>query len=502
MKFFGNKFKLTLLLIFFFELLSLLGHFVVVFNLVGFFVAILALIILSIKDLRYGLYFLFAELFIGSFGRLFAIEIFNFSLSIRIAIWLSIMIIWIIKSSSIFINTKSCPVQIIFKSKRFQIFIPLFLFIVWGFINAFLNQNLLSNIINDANAWVYFSIIIPIFYSFKKETIYSIMEIFLASVIWISVKSFFVLFIFSHKMFFSMSELYIWIRDTRIGEITSMESGFVRIFFQSHIYVLIATFIIFLIVSNIIIKNKSFFINREKRIKVFSLSFLLSLFLAVDLLNQSRSNWVGLFVGISICFLFILFHYGWRKMAMSIFLFFCTFALSLIMIVFTVKFPFPKPDTNFNTSTMLSERSSKIKDEAGASSRFALLPKLWDEIKSAPILGKGFGSTVEYKSSDPRVLENNPDGLYTTFTFEWGWLDIWLKLGLFGFLAYLYLLLYILIDFFKRIKQGDILQIGFFVGLIVISCVSFFSPYMNHPLGIGYLILAVTILSKKNEEIV
>ena len=31
----------------------------------------------------------------------------------------------------------------------------------------------------------------------------------------------------------------------------------------------------------------------------------------------------------------------------------------------------------------------------------------------------GFGTSVTYETSDPRALETNPDGLFTTYSFEW-----------------------------------------------------------------------------------
>jgi hypothetical protein len=502
MNFFGNKFKTTLLFIFFFELLSLLGHFVPIVNTIGLFVAVIFLIALSIKDSFLGLCFLFAELFIGSFGRLFSMDVSGFSVSVRMSLWLSVMLIWLIQLLVLRVRTGTCANKAVLKSREFKIFIPLFIFIVWGLVNALLNHTSLSYIINDANAWLYFSIIFPVFYAFKNSTaslsrLNLILQVFTASVIWISLKTFFILFIFSHKMIFSMSELYIWVRDTRIGEITSMENGFVRIFFQSHIFVLIATFIFFLIVVNLVIKNKDIFSNAQKRQKFIIFFSSLTLFFAVDLLNQSRSNWVGLFIGLVLCVLLVVYKYGWKKIIFPIAILFSTFIVSLALIVLVVKFPYPAPSDDFNTVSMLTDRGGKIKNEAGVSSRFALLPKLWGEIKTAPILGKGFGATVTYKSSDPRVLENNTEGIYTTFAFEWGWLDVWLKLGLIGVLSYLFLLFYIIFWSIKNLKKLNIIQLAFVVGLASISAVSFFSPYMNHPLGIAYLILSVIVIRVK-----
>ncbi len=172
------------------------------------------------------------------------------------------------------------------------------------------------------------------------------------------------------------------------------------------------------------------------------------------------------------------------------------------------KFPYPTPSGDFSATGLLSDRATSITGEAAVSSRWSLLPALWSEIKTAPVLGKGFGATVTYKSSDPRVLEIDPTGKYTTYAFEWGWLDTWLKLGFFGVLAYIVLIGKIVYDGIRLNLEFRILNleynsavIGLVIGLSVISVVSFFTPYMNHPLGIGYLIVVGVILDKKREPV-
>ena len=170
--------------------------------------------------------------------------------------------------------------------------------------------------------------------------------------------------------------------------------------------------------------------------------------------------------------------------------------LSIALVFGIVKFPYPRPTAAFDLS-LLSERAGKISGEAGVSSRWNLLPPLLREIKQAPLLGKGFGATVTYKTQDPRVLEQNPSGEYTTYAFEWGYLDIWLKLGLIGLLVYIALLGKIFIEGIKT--SYKLLCISLLSGLVMIMVTSFFSPYLNHPLGIGYVILTSLILGQKKK---
>ncbi|HMB66045.1 MAG TPA: hypothetical protein VKO42_04160, partial [Patescibacteria group bacterium] len=136
------------------------------------------------------------------------------------------------------------------------------------------------------------------------------------------------------------------------------------------------------------------------------------------------------------------------------------------------------------------------------SSRWNLLPKLWSEIKETPILGRGFGTTITYRSNDPRVLESTADGQYTTYAFEWGWLDIWLKLGFFGLFCYIFLIGKIILDGLtnKDLFRSALIN-GVIVSLAVIAVINFFTPYLNHPLGLGALMLASIIMDKKRQEI-
>ncbi len=538
---FNRKFYLILAIIFLAELFSLFGYLLSDFNKIGFFIIVLLTIIASLIKLEYGLWILLAELFIGSKGYLFFFEYDGLIISIRIALWLIIMSVWLAKVISNLIKTRKLQIEF-FKSSYFSYFIILFLFIAWGVINGFLNNNTISNIFFDFNGWLYFTLVFPVCYvcyvlnrqSPLRETltrrennqhfdtpkyqseqiqqkqyfdtleyqsgfhtagspINSVLQIFTASIIWLSAKTFFLLFAFSHNMIGMTSELYRWVRVSGVGEITQMQGGFYRIFFQSHIFVLIGFFVFILLLAQAINKKDKL----DKKFIIYYLLLIIILF-SVIVISFSRSFWVGLAIGLLIYWFIDLLVYkaSWKKFIITNAILLCAGILSVGLIVAVVKFPYPSPTGGFATTELLSERVSQITGEAGVSSRWALLPELRQEIKRAPILGQGFGATVTYKSSDPRVLQSSPTGEYTTYAFEWGWLDVWLKLGFFGMLAYLILIGKICVNGFKQSAQNKIV-LGLIIGLIVISAVSVFSPYMNHPLGIGYLILvSVMILNK------
>ncbi|MFA6454461.1 MAG: O-antigen ligase family protein, partial [Patescibacteria group bacterium] len=295
-------------------------------------------------------------------------------------------------------------------------------------------------------------------------------------------------YIFSHSFNFFIPDLYLWVRRSGVGEITQVVPGFNRIFMQSHIFVLIGFFILlFYLLKNLAEKHTA--LNKQS-LKLIGLA---SLLLSIIIVSFSRSFWLGLAAGGLSVWLAMIFKLKTKLKEFIVFnlLALAVIILSLALTFFIIKFPYPAPAGDFNATNLLSDRATQITDEAGASSRWQLLPPLWQKIKAAPILGQGFGATVTYISSDPRVLSANLKGEYTTYAFEWGWLDVWLKLGIFGLLAYLALFAKLIFDGFKI---GSYYSLSLAAGLIVVLAVNIFSPYVNHPLGIGCLIIAAVML--------
>lgn len=489
--FFNYQFNLIFLLIILVELISFAGHLFPLVNAIAFFVLTILILIISFYKLEYGLAILLAELFIGSKGYLFYFTFDGTIISWRIALWLIIVSVWLGKTIVAWIKNKKLSITFC-KSSFFSYFIILFIFIALGVINGLIKHNQLDNLFFDFNAWLYFLLIFPIYEILQQEkNIQLISRVFVASVTWLGIETLLLLFAFSHNLTVALFELYGWIRNTGVGEITLIQDGFFRIFFQSHIFVLAEFFFASMILAKLI-ASKSL-----QNLKLFIINFLLLvLSLTTILISFSRSFWLGLAVGALICWLVWLFiiKINFKQFLLVNCWWLLSTVASVILIIAIVKFPYPAPTGNFDTVNLFSDRVSQFAEEAGASSRWALLPELWIKITKTPFLGQGFGAEVTYQSKDPRVLELNPSGEYTTYAFEWGWLDIWLKLGFFGLLAYIAIIIKISTVAYKlsQHKQNWFI-FSLIIGLLVIAIVSLSSPYFNHPLGIGYLILIVAL---------
>jgi len=486
--FFDKNFRLIFLLIIFAEILSFLGYYFQIINNIAFFIIIILTAVLAFYRLEYGLFIMLGELFIGSFGYLFYFESGGFKISIRIALWLIIMSIWLAKILLNLVKTKQLNI-IFLKSKYFNYFFILFIIIAWGAVNGFINKNSFGNLFFDFDNWIYFLTVFPIFQVLRDEkNLKIIKQIFILAISWLSIKTLLLAYFFSHEYDYFSLDLYRWVRLSGAGEITSVVPGFSRIFMQSHIFVLIGFFILLFYLLKKIIDGSSTFKN------FFSPYFLfLTLSLAAIIISFSRSFWLGLAAGGLVVWLIAIFK---LKINLKKFILFNLSVLSviifsLILIAIVVKFPLPSPSGGFNAVNLFENRATAISGEAGASSRWQLLPPLWHKIKTSPLIGRGFGTTVTYKSNDPRILATSSKGEYTTYAFEWGWLDVWLKLGLLGLLAYLILFAKIIFD---GLKNGSYLALALGIGLIVLAAVNMFSPYVNHPLGISYLIIAAAMI--------
>ena len=506
MTIFNRKFNVTLLLLLLIEELSFLGYLLPAVNSIFFWLIIPSALALAVWRLEWAILLVLLELLIGSKGYLFFDNIFDVRISIRIALWSVVMLVWLVKTLVPLIREKNSIAELknfflSFKTGERRNFALLALFVLWGLFNGLLiARNSTTDTLLDFNGWLFFLLIFPLTSVLRKrEDLENILPILAAGAFWLAVKTFFLAFVFSHfPMDSGAFRVYRWIRTSGVGEITQIKGGFFRIFFQSQIFSLISLFIFSALLFHQLIREKFSKLLGNK--KFWLTYFAVSFFLAVILISMSRSFWLGATAG----FIFFLpFIYRtikstgqnfYKKFILILIIFFTASISSIILIVGTATFPLPRPIAGFNTRSLLDSRLNN--NEAAIISRWVLLPSLWQKILQAPIFGSGFGTNLTYQSSDPRQLLSPNHGEYTTYTFEWGWLDIWLKLGLIGVVIYLILIYQLVKNTLKNYNNNFYHNILFYAlscALIGITVIHFFSPYLNHPLGIGFIIFLYAI---------
>jgi O-antigen ligase len=454
------------------------------FEIVFFLVTCLALFYLMLKKTSFIIYIPLLELFVGSHGHLMDLNINGFTISLRLAIFVLAFLAGIIY---------------LLKRKRFDFLkssylIPILVYLlmlILGIVIALFKNRGLIDIFFDLNGYL-FILILPIFYQITKDQkiFKNLFYIFLAGSFFFSFKTILTFYIFSHHFSgINLTILYEWLRDSRVGEITIVNPSFFRIFFQSQIYILISFIITFCLLN-----FKREIVDKKDKGLLITLNILN---LSALLISLSRSYWVGLAV-----FLFTLFIWLIVKKVrfLNIIKVYSKFIAITILSVFFIFLLVKIPYTDADLDALFAKRLTS--GEAASNSRLELLPHMLEKIKAQSILGNGLAQEITYMSHDPRNRnEKNPDGTVTTYSFEWGWLSIWMKFGILGLLTYLYLILKILIDSvklaMKKWPQSEgILIISLALSLITISVIHIFSPYLDHPLGIGFIVMSIIILER------
>ena len=438
----------------------------------------LAIIILTLYDLEIGLYLLLAELFIGGGGKLFAVDINGISVTIRMVLFFAVFFGWLGE------QLENMPRILRFTRKRDVLtisYMVLGTMVVISVLYGIIANNY-SNVYQDANAWLFFLLLGPFIDILReKRTIDTVLMILFASVLWMSAKTLAFFYMFSHNYATVGEGIYTWIRDTRMGEVTNLGGGIFRIFFQSHVYSAIALVILLGLIMH----------GGRRRL---SWAIFLSVSLYAAMLNvtlsMSRSLWIGALA--SIFFLLILGVLKYPKavrISAVIGVLFSAILLSQISLIRLVS-------GNFEYNPFIARSQNAVMEPGGSSRKNQFWP-IMKEILEHPIAGSGFGETVTYISDDPRIRSKQPDGKYTTHAFELGYLGLWLKIGLIGLGAYLVVLLTLCN---KLVSGKNIIRISFGCGLIGLMVTHAFSPYLDHPLGIGFVLLSTAVIFANYRE--
>lgn len=466
------------------EVLSIIAYQSIPLSQIIFVLTLIIAGILTIKKIEYGVYLLLGELIAGGLGYLLFFPIGSGRISLRLGLFCVVFVIWLLK----LIKRHN------FSKLNDWLLLPLgiFFFIFCLSIElGLLNLYPIGAIFSDFNGFLYL-ILIFIFATTNIRPM-KLVQILSIGTIILAIKTIVVLFLFSHG-YASVSDSYVYhlIRDTRIGEITLISAPFYRIFFQSHVFNLLAlVFGAFILLIRQTERGRMNYvinaINESKAAKLLLWLFVwLNFFVIV--ISQSRSFWVaGLFALLILLPATAIFlKVNWQRILIFILLI-PAFALTANLVGQIII-------NNYSTNFIIGRVSGQAGTTA-ISSRMAQLVPAWNKIKHAPLLGNGFGTTVRFRSDDPRIKNaSNPEGWIDAPALEWGYLDIAVKMGILGLLAYLAFLFSLAWRLFKRSRGYDLLSAGLLIGLLTLMIVHIFTPYLNHPLGIGYILVILALI--------
>lgn len=362
----------------------------------------------------------------------------------------------------------------------------LFLIVIlaWGILRAFLLGNTTGLMVADANAWGFLLLLLPAVLLSRQDTRHfwsDLRPALKAGLVTLTLLTLALFLLFSRVLPVPadvLETLYRWIRQSGLGEITKTAYRVSRIFLQSQFLLLPAW--LWLLVQG--------FVDRRPLSWRMWLGWIL--LGAAILVSFSRSFWLALVIS-SFVVAFAAFWEQRKTLSVALakrLLIRPTLALlGSVTILFSV--------SSFALTGVIGSRF--VAGEPAVASRWSLLHFLRSGIATHPVLGSGFGATLTYPTSDPRLVEKGTV-LYSTYAFEWGWLDLWYKLGIFGALA----LLAVLGSLIVRASSLPLPSRLFLWGSILLLAITHvFTPYLNHPLGLGLLIfLEVFLQTEKHHQ--
>lgn len=371
-----------------------------------------------------------------------------------------------------------------------SVYVFLACLLVYAFLRGYFLHNAFT--FDDGNAWGVWMLLLPALDLARHDraAIHRFVPpAILTAFVWMAFKTLGLFFLFSHLTSpVWLDAIYLWVRRTGVGEITRVLEGanVWRVFFQSHIYVLPVIF------------GCAWYTVSKKNVPltVWLLSVLAWSALIVSL---SRSLVMGVGVGLisSVALLFLFRHdigYVWSTGARE-HTPFVGVARVLAMVIGSLLLAaglfYAPPRPSGSLTSLVVSRTNLAGD--AAVSRWTLLPALVQGIRRHPLLGSGFGATITYRSRDPRVVAAT-GGSYTTYAFEWGWLDHWFKFGLLGIPLMLWVVARLLIRSWRS-SQPFWIRATLTTSLLALAMTHLFTPYLNHPLGIVWLVSVEAWLS-------
>ncbi|MEY4722974.1 MAG: hypothetical protein RLZZ324_487, partial [Candidatus Parcubacteria bacterium] len=375
------------------ELLSMIGYFWPPAGAPIFLVVVLAVAALAWWRPDFGVLIALAELFTGSQGgALLAYDAGGTIVSLRIGIFLAVFGTWVARTAIGLLRGGVARKEAwawwgdMRSRGLLWPYIALCAAILYAAARGVMRGNPFSDVFFDANAYAYFALL-PAFFAGARASkvpassgtlLSSALGALMAGIAVSFVKALTVLYFFSHRLFDIGWQFYLWVRDTRTGEITIQTADFYRIFFQSQIWALA-----FILAGALYAAYAGW---KRGRWAVAVVAFAMGSMV----LSLSRSFWfggavAGLAYGALLLWWKAPAKVWWRSVAIAA----GTAVAAVAVIALVYVFPFPRKTGELSFFNLLGSRATSLEDDA-ANSRWELLPKLTAEAMKHPLLGSGF----------------------------------------------------------------------------------------------------------------
>ncbi len=458
----------------FLYLLSFLTWFYQNLESIIFIILFLVVIVLAIWKTEWAFLFLIFEFLTSHGGHLFEFK----DISFRMAIFMAVIIIWLGKK---IIHLE--PILAL-RGKLGLSFAIFLILVVLGIWHGLIKGNKSDILFGDAVNYSYVLLFLPLAELLQKKFFEKrVLEIVGGAIIGLAFFSLFSLFLFVNGIEYVHGPYgyYWWIREALTGKVTLMNYNFHRIATPVHLVVL-PIFLVYL--SFLLLKNQL----KNKKTVIF-LAVLASLIL---LINFGRAYFLGILGGLFFLFLKTTFR-RWLIL------------VSLVLVVLVAElfliFLLCSRGRAVGADVLVLRFGSIFEptEELSGLTRTMRLGSIINLLLKNPILGTGLGTTIKYV--DPLTNKSA-----ITYNLDWGYLEMWLELGLIGFLGFLYFLIKIFINGWQKIQESvnnllrQRLIIGLIAGLFALVVATITGPYLFHGLGISFLTFCAAYLSSRRQE--
>ncbi len=458
---FGRASTLALLLLFFVIRIAsylLMDHLIIQGIIV--FVMILLLGILYFKNPHWAWYLVIGEIFLGGSGHFFELG----GLAIRTLFVLFFVFLWVAEQigKNFLMNSLKINRNLIILLGSF------FILVIVAVINGLYQGHSLASVIQSSASFIFLILIFPSYHLFRNSK--SQERLIRLIIVFIVGTAFFSLFMFiwySGGWGILQDNFYRWYRDIAGGKITNMGSDFFRIVEPEH-----------LLLTPIILFICSLLMRDEKHNIMWRLILILAIIPLM--LNFSRSYFLAFLLGL----LVLKYKHKWKRWIIV-----SSTTILLMLIVFTSTSFLASGGTTAGLELFGVRVVSLVNPqvEVSTATRMMILPAILDLIKLQPILGSGFGAEVTFMNT------LNYEQITTT-QFDWGYLQLWVELGIFGLLFFLGIIFFAFIKLIKKIRQYADYQdpdVGLLAGLVAFLFMTITMPAFYHVFGIIFLMLVL-----------
>lgn len=419
-------------------------------------------------------YIIIYELVLGGSGRVIML---TNQITIRYFLYfIALLYYFIVIMKDIFVDKLSIKDLVKKRINRTLIYLLIFFTLfLYAIFNGYKNGNPISDIFESSKGFLYILMLFPFsVFVDSKEKAKKLVRVFINATVILAIITF-IIFIIYGLYNESYNVFGVLLNKWSYGYI-ALRSGFPAVFMKTSPYMAVA-----------LIFELNMFINgveKKTKRKMFNIFILIEGIIC----TMSMGIWIATAVGFGLVVLTSILN---RKNirtehGKSIFV----ELLPMIIIVVITQIIFNQIFDDYIVSVIDNRIDSADSSFVVKSDQLIKLTSVWLE---DIFFGKGYGVRIFFELGKFRSE--------SMIQFELFWNQLLVNMGLVGFVSYMLLIFEPVLVFFngmikKRYKGEDVIFIlSLCIGIFMMCIISSVNPFMNNPIGIGYLVLFLSTIN-------